>query len=54
MATKTESVKVAQSTMRQYRKWAKNTGRRISFLVNAALVSYLLRHVEERSKEESR
>jgi hypothetical protein len=43
-------VKVARATMNEYRKWAKETGCMISFLVNRALKNELARREEGASK----
>lgn len=41
MAEKTESVRVPRKTMRQYRKLAKQTGYKITYLIDRALCHHL-------------
>lgn len=41
MPDKTESARIPRDTMKRYRQWAKESGRHISFLMNAALLQAL-------------
>ena len=43
---KTESARVLTVTLDEYRKWAKDTGRSLTFLINAALVRYIQQEKE--------
>ena len=50
MAEKTESAKMVTSTLKEYRKWAKLTGRNLCDLVNIALL-FALRKQSEVERE---